>query len=100
MYILPPRWLRPPLDDSVSWLGSVGLRAAYVSGWAAFFDFTRRYGISAQFPLSDHADFEGVMDFVERCEPRRVYTVFSHAPELARAIGRRLRIPAMSLKGR
>ncbi|HEY5605872.1 MAG TPA: MBL fold metallo-hydrolase, partial [Thermoplasmata archaeon] len=39
VYILPPGWLRPPLDDSVSWLGSVGLKSAYVSGWCAFFDF-------------------------------------------------------------
>src|SRR5438046_9085825 len=63
-YILPPGWLRPPLDDSVSWLGSIGLRTAYVSGWCAMFDFTRRYGVDAHFPLSDHADLEDLMDFL------------------------------------
>ena len=100
VYILPPGWLRPPLDESVSWLGGLRLRSAYVSGWAAFFDFTRRYGLDAQFPLSDHGDFEDVMGFVEACEPKQVYTAFSHAPDLAREIERRLRIPAQALQGR
>jgi len=100
VYILPPGWLRPPLDESVSWLGSLRLRAAYVSGWAAFFDFSRRYGLDAQFPLSDHGDFEDVMGFIEACAPRRVYAVFSHAPDLAREVERRLRIRAEPLRGR
>src|SRR5439155_1527683 len=56
VYVLPPGWLRPPLDHSVSWLGSIGLKVAYVSGWCAFFDYTHRYGLDAQFPLSDHGD--------------------------------------------
>ena len=96
-YILPPGWLRPPLDDSVSWLGSIGLRTAYVSGWCAMFDFTRRYGVDAQFPLSDHGDFEDVMDFIKACRPRRVYTAFSNAKELAKAVDRRLRIKSEAL---
>ncbi len=100
VYVLPPGWLRPPLEDSVSWLGSIGLKVAYVSGWAAFFDFTRRYGLDAQFPLSDHGDFEDVMTFIEACSPRRVYPVFSHATELAREVQRQLKIPAEPLKGR
>ena len=96
-YILPPGWLRPPLDDSVSWIGSIGLRTAYVSGWCAMFDFTRRYGVDAQFPLSDHGDFDDVMDFIAACGPRRVYTAFSNAKELAKAVERRLRIKSEAL---
>ncbi|HYM40415.1 MAG TPA: hypothetical protein VEY12_09815 [Thermoplasmata archaeon] len=98
VYILPPGWLRPPLDESVSWLGGLRLRSAYVSGWTAFFDFTRRYGLDAQFPLSDHADFDDIVAFVEACEPRVVYPVFSHAADLARAIDRRLHIKAVPLR--
>ncbi len=100
VYILPPGWLRPPLDESVSWLGGVRLRTAYVSGWTAFFDFTRRYGLDAQFPLSDHADFDDIMAFVEACEPRVVYPVFSHAADLARAIDRRFHVKAVPLQER
>jgi putative mRNA 3-end processing factor len=100
VYVLPPGWLRPPLDDSVSWLGGIGLRTAYVSGWCAMFDLTRRYGLDAQFPLSDHADFEGLLDFIAACRPRKVYTVFSHAKELAKAVDRRLRIRSEALLAR
>jgi len=97
VYVLPPGWLRPPLDDSVSWLGSIGLRSAYVSGWCAFFDYTRRYGLDAQFPLSDHGDFEDVIEFIAACGPRRVYTAFSNAKDLAKAVERRLKIKAEAL---
>ena len=100
VYVLPPGWLRPPLDESVSWLGGVRLRSAYVSGWTAFFDFTRRYGLDAQFPLSDHADFDDIMAFIEACGPRVVYPVFSHADDLARAIDRRFHIKAVPLHER
>ena len=100
VYILPPGWLRPPLDESVSWLGGLRLRSAYVSGWAAFFDFTRRYGLDAQFPLSDHGDFEDVMGFIEASAPKRVYTVFSHAADLAKEVERRLKIRSEPLRGR
>ncbi len=96
-YILPPGWLRPPLDEDVSWLGSIGLKTAYVSGWCAFFDYSRRYGLDAQFPLSDHADFDDVMEFIEACRPRRVYTAFSSAKELARAVERRFKIKSEAL---
>src|SRR5213596_3190296 len=93
----PRVYVLPPLDDSVSWLGSIGLKVAYVSGWCAFFDYTHRYGLDAQFPLSDHGDFEDVMTFIEACHPRKVYTAFSGAKDLAKAVERRLRIRAEAL---
>jgi len=100
VYVLPPGWLRPPLDESVSWLGALRLKSAYVSGWAAFFDYTRRYGLDAQFPLSDHGDFDDIMAFIEACEPKIVYPVFSHASDLARAVERKLRVRAEPLRPR
>src|SRR5712691_1249089 len=100
VYVLPPGWLRPPLDDSVSWLGSIRLRTAYVSGWCAFFDYSRQYGLDAQFPLSDHGDFEDVMDFIAACRPRKVYTAFSSAKDLAKAVERRLKIKSEPLMAR
>jgi Cft2 family RNA processing exonuclease len=62
------------------------------------YDFTRMYGLDAQFPLSDHADFDDLLEFVEHCRARRVYTVFTHADELAREIARRLKVKAEPLK--
>ncbi len=97
VYVLPRGWLRPPLEESVSWLGQVGLRTAYCSGWCTIYDFTRSYGLDAQFPLSDHADFDDLIAFVAESRPKRVYTVYSHPVELAKEIERRLRIPAHPL---
>jgi hypothetical protein len=94
-YIVPPEWLRRPPEDA-RWLAKA--KTAYVSGWCTMYDFTRTYGLDAQFPLSDHADYDDLMEFVEHCRPRRVYTVFSHADELAREISRKLKVKAEPLK--
>src|SRR5438445_462419 len=53
--------------------------------------------LGAQFPLSDHGDFEDVMTFIEACRPRKVYTAFSGAKDLAKAVERRLKIRAEAL---
>ena len=98
VYVLPRGWLRPPLEGPASWLGAIGAKTAYVSGWCAVFDLTREYGLDAQFPLSDHADFDDLLRFVAACRPKRVYTVFSHPVDLAREIERRLRIRAAPLR--
>ncbi len=98
VYVLPRGWLKPPLEESVSWLGQTGMRTAYCSGWCTIYDFTRSYGLDAQFPLSDHADFDALLNFVDACRPKRVYTVFSHPVDLAKEIERRLRIPAEPLR--
>ena len=93
-YVVPRGWLRV-LPEEATWLS--GARTAYVSGWCTMYDFTRMYGLDAQFPLSDHADFDHLLEFASRCRPRRVYTVFNHADELAKAIARRLKVKAEPL---
>jgi Cft2 family RNA processing exonuclease len=44
---------------------------AFASGWAAI--IKGRQGRS--FPLSDHADFRGLLSFIRRCHPKRVLTI-------------------------
>lgn len=95
VYIVPRGWLRSS-QDKAPWLANA--RTAFVSGWCTVYDFTRMYGLDAQFPLSDHADFDDLLQFVQHCRPRRVYTVFNHADELAREIARRLKVKAEPLK--
>ncbi len=97
VYVVPRRWLRSP-PAKVAWLN--GARTAYASGWCSVYNFTRTYGLDAQFPLSDHADFGHLLEFTAHCRPRRVYTVFSHAGELAKEITRRLKIKAEPLRTR
>jgi Cft2 family RNA processing exonuclease len=94
VYIVPGRWFRA-LPEEETWLS--GARTAYVSGWCTQYDFTRTMGIDAQFPLSDHGDFDDLMEFAAHCRPRRVYTVFTHATELAREIARKLKVKAEPL---
>ncbi|HEV8595935.1 MAG TPA: hypothetical protein VGR51_10455, partial [Thermoplasmata archaeon] len=94
VYIVPGSWFRT-MPEEETWLS--GARTAYVSGWCTAYDFTRSMGIDAQFPLSDHGDFDDLMEFTAHCRPRRVYTVFSHASELAREITRKLKVKAEPL---
>ncbi len=95
VYVVPRGWLRDPPEDA-AWLANA--RTAYVSGWCTMYDFTRAYGLDAQFPLSDHADFDDLLEFTLHCRPRRVYTVFNYADDFAREISRRLKIKAEPLK--
>src|SRR3989454_1664532 len=94
VYILPPSWLKG-YPDEVAWLTDA--RTAYVSGWCAMYDFTRSAGLDAQFPLSDHADFDDLLEFTAHCRPRRVYTVFSNSNDLAKELSRKLKIKAEPL---
>jgi Cft2 family RNA processing exonuclease len=58
-------------------------RTAVLTGWAM--DESARYRTSsdAAFPLSDHADYPELIEFVERVNPQRVYTVHGFATEFA-----------------
>ena len=94
VYVVPRMWFKV-LPEEATWLS--GARTAYVSGWCTMYDFTRMMGIDAQFPLSDHADFDDLLTFAQRCRPRRVYTVFNHADDLAKAIARKLKVKAEPL---
>jgi Cft2 family RNA processing exonuclease len=58
-------------------------RIAAVTGWALDSGAIYRYQCDAAFPLSDHADFPGLLAFVDRVRPRLVYTVHGYAREFA-----------------
>ena len=76
-----------------------GFQTARVSGWCAFAPWALR-GVDAGFPMSDHADFAGLLNFVEACAPQQVFTVHGAQHELAREIRKRLGIPAQPLPER
>ena len=59
-------------------------RLAYVSGWAMDKGAIYRFRCDAAFPLSDHADYGELLEYVERVGPSRVYTVHGFAHDLAR----------------
>lgn len=76
--ICPPHARREPL--------LAGLRAprlAFVSGWAVDPSLRFRMGVDAAFCLSDHADYDELLEYVRRVGARRIYTVYGFAADLA-----------------
>src|SRR3954470_1956483 len=64
-------------------------RVALISGWAVDADTVFRYQVDAAFPLSDHADYDDLLRYVELVQPRRVLTLHGFAAEFARDLRER-----------
>ena len=56
---------------------------AMITGWAVDPNAVYRYGVDAVFPLSDHADYDDLIHYVELVQPRRVLTLHGFAAEFA-----------------
>lgn len=69
-------WVVPPRTGRQ--LGASQVRIA-VTGWAANATTRRRLGVDFAVPLSDHADYDGLLEAVRRVHPRKVYC--THGPE-------------------
>jgi Cft2 family RNA processing exonuclease len=89
--------LCPPNARTPALLRSLGtVRAAVVTGWALDRGCRYQYKCDAAFPLSDHADFPGLIEFVQRVQPAKVFTLHGFAADFAQAL-RRLRYDAWAL---
>jgi DNA ligase-1 len=64
-------------------------RVAMLSGWALDKNAVYRYQVDACFPLSDHADYEDLIKYVELVNPRRVLTLHGFAADFARDLRQR-----------
>ena len=64
-------------------------RVAMISGWAVDRNATYRYRVDAAFPLSDHADYDDLIRYVELVQPKRVFTLHGFAAEFASDLRRR-----------
>jgi DNA ligase-1 len=89
--IAPPQASRSVLFQQ---LGKI--RTAVVTGWAMDSSCRFRSGTDAAFPLSDHADFPSLIEFVKRVAPKKVFTLHGFAAEFARSL-RELGFDAQSL---
>jgi DNA ligase-1 len=58
-------------------------RVALISGWAVDPDAVYRYQVDAAFPLSDHADYDDLLRYVQLVQPRRVFTLHGFAAAFA-----------------
>lgn len=79
--------ITPPQAPLLAWINPK--RTAAVTGWALDSATKYRYGCDAVFPLSDHADFPDLLAFVERVQPKVVYTLHGFAKEFAATLRNR-----------
>ncbi len=63
---------------------------AAATGWA----MQRRFGSSAAFPLSSHADFQQLVQYVETVKPKEVLTLHGFREEFASYLSRKLHVSA------
>jgi putative mRNA 3-end processing factor len=73
-------------------------RTLAVSGWATNRGFKYSRGVDYAFALSDHADFQDLLGFVDRCNPEVVYTCHGFAKKFAHLVRTHLGIDAMPLE--
>ncbi|HEY2138750.1 MAG TPA: ATP-dependent DNA ligase, partial [Chthoniobacterales bacterium] len=82
--ICPPSVNRSRMLDKIS-----DKRVAMISGWAVEPSAIYRYQVDAAFPLSDHADYNDLVRYVELVKPQRVLTLHGFAAEFARDLRER-----------
>ncbi len=98
VFIVAKSRLKRPVSGEMVDFKKVGGRACYVSGWCGIYNYTNSYDIDAQFPFSDHGDFNSLMGFVKKCSPDVVYTCHGHPKDLAAEIRDTLGIRAEPVK--
>lgn len=59
-------------------------RVAMISGWAVDPNAIYRYQVDAAFPLSDHADYDDLLRYVDLVQPERVLTLHGFAAQFAK----------------
>ncbi|MFL6537396.1 MAG: ATP-dependent DNA ligase [Chthoniobacterales bacterium] len=75
----------PPSANRSAMLQNIqNKRVAMISGWAVDPNAVYRYQVDAAFPLSDHADYNDLVRYVELVDPSRVLTLHGFAAEFAR----------------
>lgn len=87
--IMPPHYINDDLLHALEHQLQRKVECAIATGWKGL-----RY---KTFPLSDHADFNGLIKYVKNANPKTVLTHHGFAQEFANYVQRRLRIPARPL---
>ncbi|MDQ8179659.1 MBL fold metallo-hydrolase RNA specificity domain-containing protein [Pelagicoccus sp. SDUM812005] len=76
--------ISPPLPKKSEWIQSIhNAKTAMISGWAIDPSSTYRYQCDKAFPLSDHADYLDLQNFVAKVQPKEIFTVHGFAKEFA-----------------
>ena len=82
--VMPFHQVKPKLLEALTQQNGTKAVAGLATGWAL------RNGMRFRgFPLSDHADYPSLMDYIDRAEPKRIHTVHGFANEFARQLQRK-----------
>lgn len=73
--VVPPRFLKTSEVQRAA-----PLKVAALTGWG---ERAKGPRVDAVFPLSDHADYDGLIELVERVRPKKTYVVHGYAEEFA-----------------
>jgi len=76
--LLPPYLARTRMVERIS-----NRRTAVLTGWAMDRETPDRFGVDEAIPMSDHADFHELIEYVEKARPSKIYTIHG-APDFAR----------------
>ena len=80
----------PPSANHSPMLEKIGRkRVAMISGWAVDPNAIYRYQVDAAFALSDHADYDDLLRYVDLVRPQRVLTLHGFAASFARDLRER-----------
>ncbi len=80
----------PPSASHSAVIGKIPRkRVAMISGWAVDPNAIYRYQVDAAFPLSDHADYNDLVRYVDLVQPKRVFTLHGFAGQFARDLRER-----------
>jgi putative mRNA 3-end processing factor len=94
--------IAPSRSSQADWVESVvdeyGALKAGFSGWAVSDSFKYRGGYDETFVLSDHCDFDELVEMVEKVDPERVYTLHGFDEAFASHLKKEMGINARALK--
>jgi DNA ligase 1 len=79
--------LCPPSVVNSAMLRNLGKsRTAVLTGWAVDAGCRYQYRADAAFPISDHADFPDLIEFVKQVQPKKVLTLHGFAADFAHTL--------------
>ncbi len=81
--VLPPNSLRTTAMQALP-----PTRTAMLSGWALMSSAKYRFQVDEALPLSDHADYDELLQCVEQTNPARILTLHGYTTDFARDLRR------------
>lgn len=77
--------IAPPSANTASWIKKFGkINTAFASGWMQIRGIRRRRAVDRGFVLSDHSDWQGLIETIKNSDAQNVWVMHGYAAELVR----------------